>query len=139
MYTTQRKPSTTIDVKIVPSLSLDPINPTPMNDEEGEAILQPNIQFAFLCTLMGLQKEKERVKDFPNRLVARKQRRFKYPQFSSSLFVPPLLWPPLEKYRFPDWREDLVESCFARLTHFLSKYANYLSNVKGSTVPRTSH
>ena len=82
-------------------------------------LFQPNIQFAFLQALMGLQREKERVKDFPNRLVARKQRRFKHSQFSSSLFVPPLLWPPLEKYRFPDWREDLVESCFARLTHFL--------------------
>ena len=33
-------------------------------DDEGESILQPNIQFAFLSALMGLQKEKSGSKIF---------------------------------------------------------------------------
>ena len=57
---------------------------------EEQAILQlPNMQFAFLHALMGLQKENRGVKDVPNGLVARKQRRLiKHSQFSFPLFLP---------------------------------------------------
>ena len=79
--------------------------------------MQPNIQFAFLQALMGLQREKRGSKIFQIGL-SQENKGGKHSQFSSSLFVP-LCYGRHEKYRFPDWREDLVESCFARLTHFL--------------------
>ena len=56
-------------------------------DDEGESILQPNIQFAFLSALMGLQKEKCGSKIFQIGLW-QENKGGKYSQFSSSLFLP---------------------------------------------------
>ena len=97
-------------------------------DEEEDAILQlplfqPNVLFAFLHALMGLQKENRGGQRCSKLACGKKTKEVKvFTVLVPFVCSPLLLWG--EKCRFPSWRKDLVERFCKASSTFCWKYAN---------------